>query len=313
MLTIIKAGLLTTVQDSGRIGYRQLGISKSGALDLPALSIANLLVGNPRDYAAIEITLGQFTVQFQQDCWIALTGADCNAMLDNCALWTGWRYFVQAGQQLSLQKPVRGMRSYLAISGGVDLPMVLGSRSTDLVAKFGGLEGRILQNGDKLPIGQPVRQFNQSAKKTIGVQQLPFDNRIRVLPGPEIEEFSQQVQSDFWRTSWQISPNSNRMGFRLNGGHLKRSCDRELLSHGVLPGVIQVPHGGQPIILLSDAQTTGGYPRIGTIIAADLYHLAQIPLGESIHFIPCTLAEAEQAWLKQQRFINQIEWGLYAD
>ncbi|MDF7666449.1 biotin-dependent carboxyltransferase family protein [Orbaceae bacterium ESL0727] len=314
MLTIIKSGLLTTVQDSGRTGYRQLGISQSGALDLPALYIANLLVGNPRDYAGIEITLGQFAVQFHQDSWIALTGADCNATLDDSPLWTGWRYFVRAGQQLVLQQPVRGMRSYLAISGGIDVPVILGSRSTDLVAKFGGLDGRILQNGDELPIGQPVRFLDdQKRKKSIGVQQLTFDNRIRVLSGPEMDQFSQQSQRNFWRTNWHLSPNSNRMGYRLNGDQLRRTSDSELLSHGVLPGVIQVPHNGQPIILLSDAQTTGGYPKIGTIIAADLYCLAQIPLGESIRFRPCTLAEAAEALEKQQRFIDQIEWGLYAD
>ncbi|MDF7670395.1 biotin-dependent carboxyltransferase family protein [Orbaceae bacterium ESL0721] len=320
MLTVIKAGLLTTVQDSGRIGYRKLGIGQSGALDLPALHIANLLVGNPRSYAGLEITLGQFSAQFEQDCWIALTGADCNATLDDKPLWSGWRYFVRKGQQLILQQPLRGMRSYLAISGGIDVPVILGSRSTDLMAKFGGFEGRVLQNGDTLPIGKAVsvtenHHFNNfnTFNKSVGVKQLPFDNRFRVLAGPEMDQFSQQSQTVFWRNSWQISPNSNRMGFRLNGGELKRTCDSELLSHGVLAGVIQVPHNGQPIILLSDAQTTGGYPRIGTIIAADLYRLAQIPLGESIHFIPCTLAEAEKAWVEQQRFINQIEWGLYAD
>lgn len=307
MLTVLRAGLLSMVQDGGRHGYRHLGVSQSGALDLPALQIANLLVGNPINYAGIEITLGQFSVVFNQKSWISLTGADCKATLDGKALWTGWRYPVKRGQTLVLNKPKRGMRSYLAISGGIAVPEVLGSYGTDLSAKFGGLEGRTLQDGDRLSIGKPLRKL----EKSVGVQQMLFNNRVRVLNGPEFNEFTKESQDNFWRTPWQLSPNSNRMGYRLNGSDLKRQTNREMLSHGVLPGVIQVPHNGQPIILMADAQTTGGYPRIASIIAADLYNLAQIRLGESVHFIPCTLAEAEQALIGQQRFMKQIEWGLY--
>lgn len=307
MLKILRAGLLTMVQDGGRRGYRHLGVGQSGALDLPAFKIANLLVGNQANYAALEITLGQFSAQFTQPGWIALTGADCSATLDDKPLWVGWRYPVEAGQVLTLNKPLRGMRSYLALSGGIKVPEVLGSYSTDLTAKFGGLNGRPLQDGDELNVGEPLRKL----EKCVGVQQMVFNNRIRALPGPEFDEFTKEAQDNFWRTAWQLSPNSNRMGYRLNGHTLERQTDREMLSHGLLPGVIQVPHNGQPIVLMADAHTTGGYPRIACVIAADLYHLAQLRLGESIHFVRCTLAEAEQAQLGQQRFIKQIEWGLY--
>ncbi len=202
--------------------------------------------------------------------------------------------------------PLRGMRSYLAVNGGFDLPEVLNSTSTDLKAAFGGWQGRKLQDGDRVPLGKPTRQFD----KKVGVRQLLWGNRIRALPGPEYHEFSREAQQAFWRTAWKLSPQSNRMGYRLEGRQLKRDTSRELLSHGLVPGVVQVPPNGQPIVLMADAQTTGGYPRIACIIEADLYHLAQIRLGEPIHFIHCTLPEAMQARQHQQRALNQMVWGL---
>lgn len=307
MLKILRAGIYTTVQDLGRNGFRRLGVSQGGALDEPALRIANLLVGNDTNAAGLEITLGQFSAEFTRPGWIALTGAGCDAQLDGKPLWTGWRYQVSAGQQLMLKMPKRGMRSYLAIDGGIAVPEILGSRSTDNKAAFGGLEGRNLRDGDCLPLGAG----RELQKQSTGVKQLLFNNRIRALPGPEYDEFSEEAKESFWRTAWQLSPKSNRMGYRLHGSSaLNRTTEREMLSHGLLPGVVQVPHNGQPIVLMADAQTTGGYPRIACVIEADLYHLAQIRLGEAIHFVPCTLAQAQRAKAEQEHFIQQIAWGL---
>lgn len=306
MLKVIRAGIYTTVQDEGRSGFRRLGISQAGALDQPAIKLANLLVGNEAGAAALEITLGQFSAQFTQAGWIALTGADCDAELDGKIVWTGWRYPVRAGQQLRLKMPRHGMRSYLALSGGIDVPEMLGSRSTDLKAGFGGLQGRLLRDGDLLPVAKPLKM----PTRQVGVRQMLFGNRIRVLEGPEYQEFTPEAREAFWRTPWQLSPQSNRMGYRLQGRALARSTQREMLSHGLLPGVVQVPHNGQPIVLMADAQTTGGYPRIACVIEADLYHLAQVRLGESIHFMHCSLAQAQQALLEQQRFIQQVAWRL---
>ncbi|HEI8865952.1 5-oxoprolinase subunit PxpC [Serratia sp. AKBS12] len=307
MLNILRAGIYTTVQDLGRNGFRRLGISQGGALDIPALKIANLLVGNAPDAAGLEITLGQFSAEFTRSGWIALTGAGCDAQLDGKPLWTGWRYAVKKGQKLVLGQPKRGMRSYLALAGGIAVTEMLGSRSTDLKAAFGGLEGRLLKDGDRLPLGKSV----SLPAASVGVKQLLFNNRIRAMPGPEYDEFTPEAQEEFWRTAWQLSPQSNRMGYRLHGsGMLARTTDREMLSHGLLPGVVQVPHNGQPIVLMADAQTTGGYPRIACVIEADLYHLAQIRLGEPIHFIPCSVAQAQRAKAEQDHFIQQIAWGL---
>lgn len=182
MLKIIRAGMYTTVQDGGRHGFRQSGISHCGALDLPALRIANLLVGNAADAPALEITLGQLTVEFESDGWFALTGAGCEARLDDNAVWTGWRLPVKAGQRLTLKRPLHGMRSYLAVAGGIDVPAVMGSCSTDLKVGIGGLEGRLLKDGDRLPIGKATRAFMEAQ----GVKQLLWGNRIRALPGRNI-------------------------------------------------------------------------------------------------------------------------------
>ncbi|ATA24769.1 hypothetical protein BIY26_12300 [Brenneria goodwinii] len=307
MLKIIHSGLYTSVQDAGRFGFRRLGISQSGALDIPALKLANLLAGNAENAAALEITLGKFVATFTSPCWVALTGADCHAELDGKPLWTGWRFAVAAGQTLKMHLPRHGMRSYLAVSGGIDVPEALGSRSTDLKAGFGGFAGRLLADGDELALGTAT----QLPTREIGVKQLLFGNRVRALPGPEYQEFSADAQEKFWRTPWHLSPQSNRMGYRLQGPELQRTTRREMSSHGLLPGVVQVPHSGHPIVLLADAQTTGGYPRIACVIEADLYHLAQIRLGEPVHFIRCTLAEAQQAAQEQLRYLEQLAWRLH--
>lgn len=306
MLKILRSGLYTSVQDTGRYGLRQSGVSRCGALDKPSLITANLLVGNAPEAAALEITLGQLTVQFEQDGWFALTGAGCEATLDGETVWAGWRQPVSAGQTLVLKRPLHGIRSYLAVSGGIDVPQVLGSYSTDLKAGIGGLEGRRLQDGDILKLLPATRTFSGPQ----GVKQLPYSHHIRALPGPEYHEFDEASQDNFWRAPWQLSPQSNRMGYRLQGQPLVRKTDRELMSHGLLPGVVQVPHNGQPIVLMNDAQTTGGYPRIACIIEADMYQLAQIPLGQPIHFVPCTLEEALKAREDQRRYLEQLAWRL---
>ena len=306
MLKVLHAGMMTAVQDDGRTGYRNLGVSVGGVLDKPAMQLANLLVGNRPGAAVLEITLGQFSAQITAPGWLALTGADCHARLDGSPLWTGWRFPVRPGQIVKLATPKHGMRSYLAVSGGIEVPAILGSRSTDLNAGFGGYHGRLIQDGDILPAGEP----ESMPTRQIGIRQLLFGNRVRALPGPEYREFSADAQEALWRSSWQLSPQSNRMGYRLQGPALRRNTERELYSHGLLPGVVQVPHGGQPIVLMADAQTTGGYPRIACVIAADLFHLAQIRLGEPIHFVRCTLEEAHAAWLDQSHYLEQIAWQL---
>ncbi|RXZ45334.1 biotin-dependent carboxyltransferase family protein [Crenobacter cavernae] len=295
MLEILRPGVQTTVQDLGRQGLRHLGIAVSGALDRPALRLANRLVGNPEGAAGLEIVIGPVVIRFHRAGFLALTGADFDGTLDDAPVRSGWRQGVSAGQVLTLHGCRQGMRAYLAVDGGIDVPLVLGSRATDIKAGFGGHQGRALRAGDHLNQGEPV-----PLKGRIGCRLPVWSPALRSIPGPEYDEFSPESRDIFWNSEWAVSPQSNRMGYRLQGEPLIREAGDDLLSHGVLPGVVQVPPNGQPIVLLADAQTTGGYPRIAVVIEADLWKLAQARPGARLRFACCTEADAVQA-LQQSR------------
>ncbi|MCG1043565.1 biotin-dependent carboxyltransferase family protein [Mycetohabitans sp. B8] len=331
MIEVIRAGTLTTVQDLGRTGHRQYGVCTAGALDTVALQVANRLVGNVPGAAGLELTLGPVVLRFPRATRIALTGADFHAMLDDQPVYA-WRSLpVQAGQTLTLRAPSIGMRGYLTIAGGIDVMPMLGSRSTDLGSHFGGLAGRALKDGDRLPVAPlpasarnpafspkapafgvkppswcALEHLEQGAGHRLGA----IAARVRVIPGPEYASFSTQAHAAFWNEDWAITPNSNRMGFRLAGPVLERQSPIDLLSHGVLPGTIQVPPNGQPIVLMSDAQTTGGYPRFGSVIAADLWLLAQARLNQRVHFIQCSLEQARNALVELNKYLRHIELAI---
>lgn len=306
MIELLRAGPLTTVQDLGRQAWRDRGISCCGAVDDIALGWGNLLVGNAPGAAGLEFTLGPATLRFDADCCIAVTGTDADASLDGRPLRPWWRQRVQAGQTLKLATPRERMRSYLCVSGGIDTAPALGSRSTDLKAGFGGLQGRALRDGDVLPLATPERLPTRS----IGIHPPAWDATVRVLPGPEHDDFSAAARSAFWAADWQLTPQSNRMGYRFAGPELKRERGGELASHGVLPGVIQVPPSGQPIVLLADAQTTGGYPKIGIVIRADLWKLGQLRLGDRLRFTPCSVDEAREALRQRRTQLDQLRTAL---
>jgi biotin-dependent carboxylase-like uncharacterized protein len=228
---------------------------------------------------------------------------------------------VQRGQTLTLRVAQGGVRAYLCVAGGIDVPEMMGSRSTDLKASFGGFEGRPLKDGDKLAtLPADLSHAPDISADPVGVKaaRWTFDRTVgdtpvmRVLPGPEYDDFLAEAQAAFWESDWTLTPNSNRMGFRLQGPELARKKQRsgDLLSHGVVPGVIQVPPSGQPIVLMADAQTTGGYPKIGTVILADQWRLAQIPLGTRVRFERVTLEQAEAARADVARYLQQIETAL---
>ena len=331
-LLIEKPGPLASVQDLGRHGHCQLGICPGGALDTLALSIANRLVGNATGAAGLELTLGGSVLRFETDTRIALVGDDFGATLDGQPLWPCWSVPVAAGQTLRLAGAnasanagggKAGLRSWLAVAGGIDVPPVLGSRSTDLKAGFGGHEGRALRKGDRLPLGESALAEAQRARRAFGVRGPEWERdaaadgaiALRVLPGPEFEQFTVASRDQLWSERWRITPQSNRMGSRLasaNGAELRRKRATDMLSSGVIPGTIQVPPSGQPIILMGDAQTTGGYPRIGVVIRADLWKLAQAPLDGSLRLVPVDAATALEAWAAQQRYVAQVAQGLAA-
>ena len=320
-LSIVRPGLLASVQDLGRYGHRQLGICPGGALDTLALALANRLVGNADSAAGLELTMGGCEIRFEQDTRIALTGEAFGATLDGQAVASCWSVPVQAGQTLRLGGAATGarpgLRSWLAVAGGIDVAPMLGSRSTDLKAGFGGLEGRALRKGDRLPIGTSHLDDAQRLRKPFGVRapdggDAPGEpTTLRVLPGPEAEQFLQASHKLLVAEAWRITPQSNRMGSRLAGPELKRKKgSTDMLSAGVVPGTVQVPPSGQPIILLGDAQTTGGYPRIAVVIRADLWKLAQAPLGGRLRLVEVDEQSARQAWDARQRYLAQVAQGL---
>lgn len=306
MIEVLRAGPLATVQDLGRPGWRERGLSLCGALDEFALQAGNLLVGNVPGAAGLEFTLGPATLHFHADACIAITGTDADASLDGRPLRPWWRQRVSAGQTLKLAAPHERMRSYVAIAGGLALPAALGSQSTDLKGGFGGLDGRALRDGDRLPLNP----FHALPARTVGMRPPEWSPTVRVLPGPEHDDFTSAAREAFWASGWTVTPQSNRMGYRLAGPALVRERGEELASHGVLPGVVQVPPSGQPIVLLADAQTTGGYPKIGVVIRADLWKLGQLRLGARLRFLPCTPAEALTALREQRLLLDQMRIAL---
>ncbi len=320
---ILRPGPLASVQDLGRYGHRQLGICPGGALDSVALTLANRLVGNADGAAALELTLGGCEIRFEQeDTRIALAGETFGATLDGVPVPPCWSVPVRAGQTLKLRGAATGerpgLRSWLAVAGGIDVPPVLGSRSTDLKAGFGGLEGRALRKGDRLAVGSSILSEVQRARRAFGVRAPDAGDApgaptsLRVLPGPEAEQFLQAARKQLHAETWRITPQSNRMGSRLAGPELKRKrgSSGDMLSAGVVPGTIQVPPSGQPIILMGDAQTTGGYPRIAVVIRADLWKLAQAPLGGLLQLVAVDEQAAHDAWNAQQRYLASVAQGL---
>ncbi|MDM0091616.1 MULTISPECIES: biotin-dependent carboxyltransferase family protein [unclassified Variovorax] len=328
MIVVLKPGMLASVQDLGRHGHRERGICPGGALDALGLTLANRLVGNADGAAGLELTLGACEFRFETDTRIALAGDDFDARLDGLPLRPGWSTPVSAGQRVVLgganasAAGKKGVRSWLAVAGGIDVAPVLGSRSTDLKAGFGGHQGRPLKKGDRLPLGPSPLDAAQRARRAFGVRtpawtlegQADLGDAIalRVMPGPECELFTATSVAALWREPWRLTPQSNRMGSRLEGPVLARRRAGDMLSSGVVPGTVQVPPSGQPIVLMGDAQTTGGYPRIGVVIRADLWKLAQAPLGGTLRLLRTDVAEATQAWAAQQRYLAQVAQGLAA-
>lgn len=313
MIEILKPAVQTTVQDLGRPGLRHLGVGRAGAMDRLSVVIGNYLVGNAAGAAGIELCMPPARIRWGADCAIALTGADCLARLDGAPIEVWRRIVVAAGQTLELLAARAGFRAYLCVSGGIDVPEVLGSRSTDLQAAFGGLDGRLLRRGDVLTISPstpPRAALPRDGQASASVLPPQMGNLIRVLPGPESDGFAAEARDVLFKASWKVSSQSNRMAYRLEGPTLARQHTDELSSHAVFPGVIQVPPSGTPIVLMSDAQATGGYPRVGCVIAADQWRLAQVAPGMSIHFEPCTRAHALSALQQQQGYLLRLQRSL---
>lgn len=292
MIEVLSNGALNLVQDLGRESYLRIGVSRGGAMDAPALAMANWMVGNPEGAAGIEVSIFPLRLRFRADTAFACTGASTHAKLPWKEFPSWWTATARAGDVLTIAPPQYGARAYLAFAGGIDVPPVLGSRATDLKSGFGGWHGRGLKKGDVLPLGageqagaglRPVGVAPVVRKRLVGELALGCVT-VRVLPAAEYANFTAAAIAAFHGTEYRLTPDCNRQGYRLEGAELASKKTLELLSHGIVPGTIQVPRSGQPIIQLAEANTCGGYPKIATIIEADLWRVAQLRPGQRLRF-----------------------------
>ncbi|HEY1792335.1 MAG TPA: biotin-dependent carboxyltransferase family protein [Opitutaceae bacterium] len=283
-ITVIRSGMLTTVQDLGRHGHLADGVPVGGAADPFAHRIANMLVGNTEDAPTLEITLTGPELEFSEAGWVSV----CGARFEGIASWRPVR--VEKGERLRFEKRLQGCRTYLAVAGGIDVPAVMDGRGTFLAAAIGGFQGRALRDGDVLHAVKAERQL--TGRWTLDERIFPRYSReptVRVIPGAHSAEFG----SDLYVARFGISARSNRMGIRIEGPRLERHASADLVSSAVAPGTIQVPPDGNPIVLMADAQTLGGYPRIGHVATVDLPLLAQLAPGDGVRFARSTLEEAQ--------------------
>ena len=315
-MIVQRAGFQTSVQDLGRTCFRQFGVTTSGALDPFALRIANLLVGNDEGAAGLEITLGGLQLRFEDERTVAWCGGEFDVQIGSRALPAGHVAHLQRGDELKFGRAHTGCRCWVAISGGIDVPTVLGSRSTDLRANFGGLEGRTLRDGDVLPL--PRRPGSSSPATGISSWAGPHDwvspakryPVLRFVRGVDWSRFDDVTIQQFTIHQFAVSPDSDRMGVRLDGPELKREDETDLISEAVAPGTIQIPASGKPILLLGDCQTIGGYPKIAHVITVDLGIAAQLHAGDNVRFLEVSLQDAHRLLLERERDLDRFRIGV---
>lgn len=310
-MKIERAGLFSQIQDLGRTGHQKIGVSVNGPMDECSHRLANAIVGNADDCAVLECTFSGPRAAFTEDAVVALCGARMQVTIDgrrvplNCAL------YVRRGAVLDIGRRIDGARIYLAVRGGFATPRVLGSRSTNSRAGFGGYDGRILRAGDEVPVADARRGDAPLRLEKYGVQSgLPFvaarpvaavppaapEGRVRFIAGPQWAAFTQDAQADFVSRRYLVSPQSDRMGLRLKGEALTLQRPLEIVSEATVFGTVQVPPDGLPIVLMADRQSSGGYPKIGYVAGADLPRLAQLQPNDTLGFQPISQAEAETLW-----------------
>lgn len=307
-LKIVKPGFLTTIQDRGRFHYQKWGIPVAGAMDEYALRVGNLLVGNQENQACLEITLLGPEIEFWAPGLIALTGADLGAQLNGQSVETWTSFQVKEGDILRFTGIRSGCRAYLAAAGGFDVPVVMGSRSTYLRGKIGGLNGRALREGDVLEVNTS-EQNSQWPPSRIPVefrQQHSSTQVVRVVLGPQDDAFTPEGIDTFLHSEYTVTPESDRMGCRLEGPAITHREGPDIISDGIAMGSIQVPGNGKPIVMLADRQTTGGYAKIATVITPDLWKMAQAKPGDTISFAGVTLAEAHAAYKDYENIFRQL-------
>ncbi len=324
MIQVLKPGLLTTVQDHGRPGYQQYGVVVGGALDGFAARVANLIVGNEDNAAVLELAQIGPELRFDRDTLISWNGGDFDATTGGQPLPRDRPVRVAAGETVNFGVARNGLRAWVAIAGGIDVPLVMGSRSTYRRAGLGGHQGRQLVAGDELNIFAPtdhaialLGSLKTGQKRatawtvrpeTMG-RQAPA-GVVRAMRGPEWEWFSEDAQRDFFSAQWQATKEADRMGVRLQGPGLVLVKPREMISAAVNTGVVQVPPSGHPIVLLPSRQSVGGYPRIAAVAGVDIGRFTQLRPGEKVRFEKIPLLAAQELWLARERDLGRVRMGL---
>lgn len=306
MIRVLAPGLLTTVQDLGRPGLGAIGVPAGGAADAHALRLGNVLLGNEEGAAALEATLVGPELLFEAAAVVVLAGAPFGAQLDGAPLPAWEAVSVPAGARLAVGRAHSGARGYVCVRGGLDVPAVLGSRATDVATGFGGLDGRPLRAGDRLSVGAARgalrgRRVDAGSARWSGPRR-----RLRVTPGPQDEWFGGGALAAFASRAFRVSASSSRTGVRLEGEPLA-APSRSLVTEGVVAGAVQVPPAGLPIVLLVEHPSTGGYPKIGSVISADLSALAQLRPGEEVRFAHVSLEEARRLLLDRESRLDAPE------
>jgi antagonist of KipI len=321
-LIVTQSGLLSSVQDLGRIGWRKFGVSPGGALDSYAARVANLLVGNTESEAVLEVTLGGAHLQFADERIMAWCGGQFDIQVGSTRVPAGHAALVGEGEQVKIARAQAGTRAWVAISGGIDVAPVLKSRSTDLRANFGGFRGRALRDGEQIALGENPGDAkilaDQLRVARIASWCSPHEwsspahlaPALRFVRGADWIRFDDASLERFAGGPFDVSPDSNRMGVRFNGPELKRNDHGDLISEAVAPGTVQVPPSGQPILLLGDCQTIGGYPKIAHVITVDLPIAAQLRGGDQVRFREVALADAYGLLLERNRLLEQFRCGL---
>ncbi len=309
IMKILKPGVYTTIQDLGRYNYQKSGMTVSGAMDEFSLRVANILVGNREDEACLEATLLGPEIKFQGDALIAVTGANLVPMINNEAMDMWSLVKVSEGDVLSFGTVKSGCRSYIAVAHGIDVPEVMGSKSTYVKGKIGGFQGRLLKADDEIKIGTANGESFAAIIK-IPTEFIPLykkDNTVRVVMGPQDDYFTEEGITTFFNCPYEVTNEADRMGYRLSGTKISHKAGADIISDGITMGSVQVPGHGAPIIMMADRQTTGGYTKIATVITPDINIVGQLKPGDNIRFKSIDIVEAHKIYKKYMKDFQVIK------
>lgn len=308
-IIIKKSGLFTTIQDLGRIGYQSYGFSVCGVMDKKSAIIANMLVDNDINEAVLEITINGPIIKFAESNIISITGSDFNAKINNVSAPLYQAILINKGDILSFGYGKNGSRAYVSFSGGLKIPKVMGSKSTDVRCKIGGFKGRVLKADDYISFENPTDYISNFLSKKIYIPKNNIQQEVtlRVILGPQDNYFTEDGINTFFSNSYTISNEFDRMGCKLDGPFIKHKNEADIISDGIALGSIQIPSHGKPIIMLSDRQTTGGYTKIGTIISIDIHKLVQRKVGDKVNFKSISIEEAQKLYNDEILYYEKLK------